>query len=534
MRARHEAGSARRRGISTRTAERIALLRVETGLMTGGFAPMIVSAVLVGLWRGARAKYAAGDLRSRTGSLDAYSRCTPSACRWTGGFVLAGSILLMAGSQSQAETFTLSDALSLAYETNPQLAQARAALEALDQGVAQANAGWRPSINASVSEGYDHGTVNGFGGALNSQPLIGQVTLSQPIFRGGRTYAEIGRAIAQVHAGRAQLVATEQSVLLAAVTAYADVVRDTATLKVGRDNFTSLEAELKAVRTQFSAGAVTRTDAQQAEARLERARSDVALAENQLEASRAAFASVIGRPAETLEVAVALPRLPATKDVAVATALKTNPELVQARANERAAYFAIVDAAGALLPQISVSGQYQFLRDAPNASIFGLGNQQQVTSVLAQINVPIYQGGAEEATVRRAKDAHAQTELAIVSAQREVSQNLDSAWQALQSFAISIAANKAQTVADEGAVSGIRQEQQGGERSVIDVLNAQQELFVAQTALAASQHDRVVAAYKLLSVIGGLTAQSLGLKVALYDPEIHYQESADAWFGFGK
>lgn len=435
---------------------------------------------------------------------------------------------------SSAETFTLSDALSLAYQTNPQLAQARAALEALDQTVAQAEAGWHPSINGSVSKGYDHGVIGGFPTSLDSRPVVGQVTVSMPVFRGGRTEAEINHALAQVHSGRAQLASTEQSVLLAAVTAYMDVVRDTADMEYNRENVATLQAELKDVQTELAAGAVTRTDAFEAEGRLARARADEALASNHLAASRAAFEDVIGRPAGTLQTATALPRVPSSKDAALDVALKQNPDLDRAKANERAANFAIDDAVGALLPDVSLNGQYQYLLSAPNASIFALSNPQQVMSVTAQLNVPIYQGGAEDATVRRATDLHRQAELAIVSAEREVRQNLDGAWEELQASEIATSAYQSQASADQNAINGVKQEQEAGERAVLDVLNAQQELFVTQVALAAAQHDGVIAAYRLLSVTGELTAREQALNVNLYDPDVHYNENADAWFGFGE
>ena len=426
----------------------------------------------------------------------------------------------------------MSDALSLAYETNPQLAQARAALEALDQGVAQANANWRPSINATITQGYDRGFIAGLPGSVVSKPYVGQVTVTEPIFRGGRTVAEINQAKSQVHAGRAQLIATEQTVLLDAVTAYMDVVRDTQKLTINRDNVAALENEFGGVQKQFNAGMVTRPDLAQAQARLQRGRADEALAESQLVASRAAFEDVIGRPAETLDETVELPPTPKTPDIALALALKQNPALDQAKANERAADYAVDDAVGALLPQLSISGQYQYLRDAPSTSVFGIGNRQQVESAMAQLTVPIYQGGGEAATVRRAKDMHAQAELAIVSAEHGVRRDLDSVWGALQTLETSIAANRAQFEADKEAVSGVTLQQKGGQRSVLDVLNAFQELYAAQIALADAEHDHVIAVYRLLSVTGQLTAGYLKLKAPLYDPEVHYEENANAWFGF--
>lgn len=466
---------------------------------------------------------------------------TRSACALSG---LMGAFLAVtapAFAQNAPEDtgrLKLSEALAAAYQTNPQLAQARAAVQALDQGVDQANAGWRPSVNASVTQGYDHGLVSFFPGAgtsvINTQPTIGQVTVSEPVFRGGRTDAEVSEAIERVHAGRAQLVSTEQSVLLGAATSYMDVVRDMQTLEFSRQNVRSLQDELNAVNTQLSAGAVTRTDAYQAEARLARARVDEAGAESRLAVSRAAFESVVGRPVAVLDPDIALPHLPQTREAALEIALKQNPDLDQARANERAASYAIDDAAGALLPEVSVSGQYQYLLNAPNASIFGISGPQQVMGVTAQVNVPIYQGGAEEATVRRAKDVHEQTNMALAAAERGVRQNLDGAWEAMTAAESAIAANNAQATANQNAVSGVRQEQQAGERSVLDILNAQQELFQAQVELAAAQHDRVVAAYRLLAVTGQLTARSQALNVTVYDPQAHYDDNAHAWFGFGK
>jgi TolC family type I secretion outer membrane protein len=424
--------------------------------------------------------------------------------------------------------------MAAAYETNPQLAEARAAVAALDQNVAQANAGWRPSINASIEQGYDHGIVSGFPAGLNTSPTIGQVTVTEPLFRGGRTGAEISRTEAQVHAGRAQLVSTEQSVLLGAVTAYMDVLRDTETVNYSHDNVRSLQDQFNDVRTELSAGAVTRTDSYQAEARLARAKADEATAENHLSVSRATFLNVIGKPVESLSPDISLPHLPTTKDVALDIALKQNPDLDQARANERAANYAIDDAVGALMPDVSVSGQYQYLLGAPNTSIFGVGNRQQVLSVLGQVNVPIYQGGADEAAVRKAKDLHEQSTMAMASAERGVRQNLDGAWETLAAAELAITAYGAQASADQNALSGLKQEQQAGERSVIDTLNAQQELFLTQVQLANAQHDRVVAAYRLLAVTGQLTARSQGLNVEIYDPQKHYDENAGAWFGFDK
>lgn len=449
------------------------------------------------------------------------------------GLIVCAMVAVLMTTPSLAATFTLDDALSVTYETNPHLDQARAALRALDQGVAQANAGWRPSINLSGSYGVSRGEVQGLPSAFNSHPMSAQVSITQSIFRGGRTFAEVGKAMAQVRAGRAQLASTEQSVLLAAVTAYVDVVRGTESVRLSRENIGMLQTELNAVRTEFSAGAVTRTDANQAEARLARAQADAAATEQQLAASRAAFENVVGRPAETLESMPHLPRLPATKDDALSIALRQNPDLLAAKATARAADYAVDDAAGALLPQVSVSGQYQYLRDSAGTNIFATKSPQQILSVVGQIVVPIYQGGGEEASVRRAKNLRQQSEIGIASAERDVRQNLDSAWQAFRSAEIAVTASEAEVTANRSAVDGVKQEQQAGERSVLDVLNAQQELFSAELSVQRARRDRIVSAFKVLTATGDLTARALRLNVRQYDPQAHYDDNAAAWVGFG-
>jgi len=447
---------------------------------------------------------------------------------------LAGALACLLPLGARAEVFSLNQALGLAYDTNPDLAGARAAVRAVDENVAIANSAWRPAVNAAATYGIQHGAVSGFASSFNSHPLTGEVTVTQQIFRGGRTYAEVGRAIAQVRSARAELLDTERSLLLNAATAYLDVIRDEAVLNLNRENVRSLEAEYEGARTQHGAGAITRTDVDQSEARLARARSDLATAERQLAASREAFSATIGRPAATLDAAPALPGLPANVDSARGIGADRSPKILQAKADWRAADFAVADAIGALLPSLSVSAQAEYLRDAAGTNVFATKSPQTILSVTGQLNVPIYQGGAEEATVRRAKELRGQALLAINTAQRQVWQDVSNAWEALRTAQLQIAANDAQVAADVRALDGVKQEQAAGERSVLDVLNAQQELVAAEVAAAQARHDTTVAAYRLLWATGLLTAKDLRLSVQTYDPVTHYDEDATAWFGLGE
>jgi outer membrane protein len=319
---------------------------------------------------------------------------------------LAGALAAsLAAGGAQAEVMTLNTALSTAYESNPQLAAARAQLRATDEGVAQANAGWRPTINAQGQYGFEREQFSAIptfgepGGAINNRPLQGQLTVTEPIFRGGKTYAEIGRAKALVRQGRAQLLDSEQQVLLAGVTAYMNVVRDESTVKLDQNNVAVLQKQLDATQEQFKVGELTKTDVAQSQARLSGAQSQLTIARGRLAASRAVFQKVVGAPAASLDDNPTYPKLPTTVDEAVDIGTKFSPVIVSARESEKAADYAVDDAIGSLAPQIDIQGQYQYQK-SPNGAAFGQPGNAHVTTVFGQVTVPIYQGGAEEASVR--------------------------------------------------------------------------------------------------------------------------------------
>jgi outer membrane protein len=443
--------------------------------------------------------------------------------------------LLVVPQAAHAATISLAEALGVAYETNPQLSAAQANLRAIDEEVAKANSGWRPTINAQGAWGPQQANISGFG-TISAHPLQGQVTITQPLFRGGRTYAEIGRAKALVRAGRAQLTATEQSVLLDAVTAYMNVVRDEATVKLRQNNVDVLKKQRAETQERFNVGELTRTDVSQSQARLAGAQSDLIVAQGQLAADRAIFAQVIGRPSEELEDFPALPQLPATPEDALNVAIQTNPALVQARENAKAADYAVDDAVGTLLPSLALQGQYQYQRGGFN-TLGGVGSSgalsvtEKLTSIQGVLNVPIYQGGADQAEVRQAKEYRSQAEMNIVASDRSVRQAVQSAWETFVAAQATIKSNEEQVKADTIAFEGVRREQQVGGRTTLDVLNAQQELLNSQLSVVIAQRNTVVAAYQLLAAAGKLTAQNLGLKVTLYDPVVHYDDDAARWIG---
>jgi len=445
-------------------------------------------------------------------------------------------------------SLTLNEALAVAYETNPQLLAQEASLRATDEGVAIANGGWRPTISAGGTYEYEQyffypQVVQGFGqySTISAHPLQGALTVTQPIFRGGRTVAEIGRAKALVRAARAQLLAAEQTVLLSAATAYMDVVRDTAILGLREHNVQVLQKQADATKAQFNAGSLTRTDVAQSDARLAGAQSDLTAARSQLAISTANFLQAIGRQPETLENEPALPKsLPTGADESIVLALKQNPAMVNARENEVAADYAVNDALGAMLPTFSVQGQYGY---GQGSLVSPTGQLQvnsgpphtadHVVSVTGQLNVPIYQAGVEEATVRQAKELHAQAALNVTVSDRQVRDAVTTAWAQFESAEASIASNEAAERANEIAFEGVTKEQQVGGRTILDVLNAEQELLNSAVALVTAKRNAEVAAFQVLSASGTLTAASLGLKVTPYEPLAHYDDDASRWIGLG-
>lgn len=441
-------------------------------------------------------------------------------------------------------SLTLDEALAVAYETNPQLAAQQASLRATDEGVAIANGAWRPNISAGGTYGYQQFyftplTIPGFGtiSTISAHPLQGAITVTQSILRGGRTIAEIRRAKALVRAGRAQLLAAEQTVLLSAATAYMDVVRDTAILGLREHNVDLLKKQEQATQAQFNAGSLTRTDVAQSEARLAAAQSDLTAAQSQLEVSRANFMQAIGRAPETLEQEPALPpALPTGVDDSITLALKQNPSIVSARENELAADFSVDDAVGAMLPTLSVQGQYGYSQGSlttPTGGVNVTGSASHALTLTGQLNIPLYQGGAEEAAVRQAKELHAQAQLNVQVADLQVRQAVAAAWAQFESTEASIASNEAAERANEIAFEGVTKEQQVGGRTILDVLNAEQELLNASVALVSAKRNAEVAAFAVLAANGSLTAKNLGLKVKLYDPIEHYDDDESRWIGLG-
>jgi len=412
---------------------------------------------------------------------------------------------------------SLPEALALAYGSNPELLAARAQLRATDELVPQARSGYLPQASMSGEIGRTRAESN-LGTSVNTPKSV-DLTVTQAIYRGGRTVAGISRAENVVQSQRANLLSTEQNVLLEAATAYLDVVRDTAVLELNVKNEQVLNRQLEASRDRFRVGEITRTDVSQAESRVARAVSDRILAEGQLNATRASFTRLVGRPPEALVQPQLTLALPTSLNETIELALANNPGVIATRFASAAADDGVDLVTGELLPTVSVSGSLSREWDR-----LGTNGVTDSAAIIARVSVPLYEGGGTTARVREAKHTANQRRIEVESSERQAREGAIRAWEGLVTSRASIQSRQAQVLSSEIALEGVRQEATVGSRTVLDVLDAEQELLDARVQLVRAQRDELVAAFQVLAATGQLTAGRLNLTVDVYDFEDHYNQ----------
>jgi outer membrane protein len=432
---------------------------------------------------------------------------------------------------------TLPGALVQAYQNNPQINAQRAAVRVTDENVPQALSGYRPRISLSGSVGEQYlDTYSKTGSSPPYSSVYGHnavtsygVTGTQTLLNGFQTANRTRQAESQVSAARETLRLTEHNILLSAVAAYMNLIRDAAILELQRRNVEVLSEQLRQTRDRFNVGEVTRTDVAQAESRLAGARAAMLSAESNYVTSRAAYRQVIGVEAGKLAPAAPVDRLsPRALAPAVAAARAQHPSVTVAMFNVDAAALQVKIAEGALYPTLTL----QTAAQQTNGSAANLNAlRTSSASVTGQLSVPLYQGGAEYATIRQAKETLTQRRLDLDTAREQAQQTVVQSWGQLEAAKAQVQATEAQVAAAEIALNGVREEARVGQRTTIDVLNAQQELVTARVALVTAQRDRVVASFTLLAAAGRLSVPVLGLKVPAYDPVVHYQQVRDSWIG---
>lgn len=443
------------------------------------------------------------------------------------GAALAVALASAAGAES------LSDAIALAYETNPTLQAERAQQRATDEEYVQAQAGLRPSVSATASIGYDNNQA-GVLGPTTSSSSSAAISVTQPIYTGGRVSTQIDAAKADILAGREALRRTEISVLQSVIGAYLDVRRNSEQLAIAEDNVKVLSRQLEETSARFEVGEVTRTDTAQAQARLAQARSQAASAQANLAVARAAYAAVVGQnPAELAPEPPIAQLLPASVDAAFDAAEAGSPQLRQADYVEEASAARLAEAKAQNLPTVSLRGSFGY--NGGSSSISGpfggassgggpFSNYARAASVAATVTQPLFTGGMNSSQIRQAAEQDNVNRIGVETARRQVLQAVAQAWNQLLGARASLTADEEQVKADAVAYEGTREEQQVGLRTTLDVLNAQQELETSQLALVSARHDEYVAAAAVLAATGSLDAKDLLPTEPLYDPKANFDQ----------
>lgn len=460
--------------------------------------------------------------------------------RNAGQMALAGfgmALLLLGGGGASAQT--LEESLIAAYGNNPTLNAQRAATRAADENVPRALSGYRPTITGAasatkealgtVTEAQTIGPLSIPGSSSNT--VLNQsalsVTVTQNLYNGFRTGNSTRAAESQVRQSQETLRQTEQQVLLDATTAHMNVLRDEALLQLQQQNVQALQAQLKAAKDRFEVGEVTRTDVALAEAASAGARAQQILAQSTLNTSRAVYRQVIGieatklspgRPVEAL--------LPRSFNVALSDGTQQHPAVVAAQYAIDYAALQVKVAEGALLPTVNAQGVLSRANEPTNQV-----SRQNTASIGVAATAPIYQGGAEYAAVRQAKEVLGQTRIQMDVMRDQVRAFIVQFWSQLEAAKASIQAAQTQVNAQQIALRGVTEEYKVGQRTITDVLNAQAQLVQAQSTLVNAQRDRVVTSFAVLGAVGKLDVTTLGLQIMTYNPEIHYQQVRDSWIG---
>jgi outer membrane protein len=427
---------------------------------------------------------------------------------------------------------TMPEALAKAYQTNPALNADRARQRGTDENVPQALAGYRPQIVASLGAGLQavrdllpDNTVQG----ATLRPWTIGVTVTQVLFNGFKTANSVRVAEFQVQSGREALRNTGQGVLLDAVTAYMNVLANQAQVESQRTNVAVLREIQATTKRRLDAGDVTPTDTAQAESRLSRGLADLNAAEVALAISKATYTQVIGEAPAQLIAAATVDRLsPPTLATATETASHEHPAILGAGFDVDVTQTTIKVAESSLLPTAAVQASAsRSMQSDPSLSTFGTDQ----ASILGQVNVPIYDGGTAASQTRQAKEVASQSRLVLEQVRNQTRTAVVSAWVSNEGTKVALTASQSEVRAAEVALDGVRREAAGGQRTTIDVLNAQQDLTSARSRLIQAQRDRVIASYTLLSAVGRLDVHTLNLNTPDYLPEVHYHQVRDAWHG---
>lgn len=442
--------------------------------------------------------------------------------------LLASALSMTIAAPGHAQTAaapsqTLRDALAAAYENNPTLTAARSGQRAIDENVPIARADGLPDVGVSV--GYTEG-LRADSSPARFAGAQGQINI--PIYQGGLVRNSIRSARARVESGQARLRDTEAAVFSQVVGAYMDVLRDEAVVALNRNNVEVLSVNLQATQDRFDIGDLTRTDVAQSQSRLALARGNLEASEARLISSRESYINLVGQAPGDLAAPPPLPGLPADSETAVVTALAENPDLEAAQIDAQASGFDVRAARSGRLPRVSftTNGSYSDFLGSISTTVPGLAARQTQTTASTGVNVtiPLFQGGQPAARVRQAQARESQALEQVIGVERSVIAQTRAAFASLRGARAVAQSSEVAVSASRLSLEGVRAENSVGSRTILDILNAEQELLNAQVQLVSARRDAYVAGFTLLAAMGRAEAEDLGIATgeALYDPAANY------------
>lgn len=439
------------------------------------------------------------------------------------------AVMPVAGMNANAET--LDEALTYTYVANPSLAAQRAYVKSVYEQINESKSGYKPTIAGQASYGYLYQRQRSRPGFSEneSMPVNMGVNAVQPLFSGFGTVASVKAARHKFESEKAKLQDLEQSVLTQAVVAYTDVIRAIAVWKLNQNNEAVLKRQLDYTRDRFRVGELTKTDVAQAEARYAGAVASRIQAEGNVKVAYASYQETIGKmPDKIFEPEVPAAKLPQTLEDALAVADKNNPSVISAEYQEKQAKSGVDVAKSAYYPSLNLQASYLNSRANAHgsASVYNGGLYQgtmqtgrareEDSSVKLVLDVPFYTAGIVPSKVAQAKLAERQAALGVVSVRRAVEQATTQAWENYQSTLAGLSSLQEQVRATELALDGVRHEEQAGTRTILDVLNAEQELLNARVSLVSAKKNLIDASYLLISAMGLMTPDNLDLDIDRY------------------
>lgn len=430
---------------------------------------------------------------------------------------------------NSARADVLNSILIKTYLNNPTIKSMRETVKSNDENVAQAVSGWRPTVQATGSISYEDKNTNPISssdGNNTSESLL--ISVSQPIYKGGETTASVRSAKNKVKSYHENLKKIENTVLLSAVKAYVDVIRDKAILDLNDKNVKVLEKKLEATKARFEVGELTQTDVSQAEASLSEAVADKVSAKSDLNSSISYYQNIVGEYPHDLKEPSLISKLPTSQTEAINLAMQSNPDIKSAVYLERASKDDVNVRFAGLLPEVTLTGGVRKNYDVSD-SIDDTDNSY----ITANLTVPLYKSGNVSSKIRQAKHLSNQKRIDVIKTKRQVKHDIVSAWQAYQAAVSTIGARELQIEANDIALKGVQEEELVGSRTVIDVLDAEQDLLDSKVDLIKAHRNKIYKSYELLSKIGCLTAKDLKLDVDYWNPEDNYNKIKNKWWGVG-